>query len=135
MRTRALVTIWTHDMEGLLAFYSTLLGLQVNTYRDGYVELEGLGIRLAICARTMMGRAGRCPGSKSGEMQSIGLMLPLQSYDQVDAVYGELVARGAVSVQPPVTLSGGQRVAYFGDPEGNVHALISEWPQVAEADW
>ena len=136
MRGQALVTIWAEDIDVLLPFYCGLLGLQVSVRKDGYVELEGAGIRLAICVRTLAGRIGARPGDRTpGEMQSIELTFPLRCYEEVDAVYADLVAKGAISVQAPVTLTGGQRVAYLGDPEGNTHALVSEWPRAAECYW
>jgi uncharacterized glyoxalase superfamily protein PhnB len=63
------------------------------------------------------------------------LAFALRVHDQVDEVYAEVVAKGASPIQPPATATGGQRVAFLADPEGNMHQLFAELPAVADYCW
>lgn len=40
----------------------------------------------------------------------------------------ELLANGAVAVQPPDDMPWGQRTAFFADPDGNIHELFADLP-------
>jgi uncharacterized glyoxalase superfamily protein PhnB len=136
MKGKALVTIWTDDIDALLPFYHGLLGLETSAQRDGYAELEGEGIRMAICVRDSKATMDTPMGEHiPGEKPSVGLTLVLRSHEEVDGLYADLIAKGALSVQPPVTLAGGRRVACIRDPEGNTHQLSADLPKVAEPYW
>ena len=132
----AQVTVLTNDVPALARFYDDTLGLQVKSARDDCVEFETDGIRFVICSRSAM--KGLTKHSSYGETkggQAFALTFSLRTHDQVDEVYAGVVARGASPIQPPATTTGGQRVAFFSDPEGNIHQLFAELPAVADYCW
>ena len=132
----AMVTVLADDVAALARFYSDTLGLQVKSARDDCVEMETDGIRFAICSRSVM--KGLTQHSSYGDSkvgQALALSFALRTHDQVDEIYADLVARGVSPVQPPATVAGGQRVAFFSDPEGNIHQLFAELPAVADYCW
>lgn len=48
------------------------------------------------------------------------LALYVDTFEEVDAWYQEVIAKGAVSVLEPTTEPWGQRTCYIADPEGNL---------------
>ena len=93
-----------------LAFYRDLIGLGVGHVDENMAVLE-MGIVL----------------DQAAEGQSIpaGVVVGIE-VDQVDAVYGELTAKGVEPANPPEDRPWGVRSFYVADPDG--HRLEFERP-------
>ncbi len=132
----ALITVWADDVPGLAQFYRSVLGFEVESENAHCVELENDGVRFVIHARSNGQSVTGHPGyaqPKSG--QSFALAFALRAHEQVDEAYADVVAKGAMPIQWPTTTLGGQRTAFFADPEGNIHQLFADLPAVAEYCW
>jgi catechol 2,3-dioxygenase-like lactoylglutathione lyase family enzyme len=129
----ALITILTHDVPTLSHFYRDVLGFRVEDDLGSYVELESEGVRFAICARSIMEKVTDHPSYKEPRAgQSFELAFPLDTPEEVDTAYAEVVASGATPICAPATMSWGHRTAFFADPDGNIHELFSPLPGTTE---
>ncbi len=62
------------------------------------------------------------------------LAFPLDTPEGVDAIYAEIVAKGATPIRAPADMPWGQRTAFFADPDGNIHELFADLPKEQEND-
>ena len=58
--------------------------------------------------------------------QSFELAFPLDSFEEVDKAYDELISKGATPIASPANMPWGQRTAFFADPDGNIHELFAD---------
>jgi len=130
------VTLLADDALGLVKFYCETLGFDVKSAYDDHIELENDGVRFIVCSRSFMASVTGHPSYEDTKRgQVFALMFPLRTHDQVDEMYADVVAKGAMPVQPPTTMPWGQRAAFFADPEGNIHQLLADLPMPAESTW
>ena len=121
-----LVTVLADDVEAMKAFYGGVLGFEIVEHLGSYVEFRSEGVRFAVCARDVMFTHTSHPSYvEEARGQRFELAFPSGTPDEVDLLYGELVARGATAVKPPETMPWGRRTAFIADPEGNIHELYS----------
>jgi len=126
MFVAALVNLYTHDIEAGLRFYRDLLGFE-ETFRtptEGvpeHVELRLNGFTIGLgtveAARRVHG-VEAAPGSPA-------MVLVVWTHD-IDAAYGELVAAGVPSIQPPHDTGNNNRNALLRDPDGNLVEIVSK---------
>ena len=126
MFVAALVNLYTDDIEAGLRFYRDLLGFE-ETYRtptEGvpeHVELRLNGFTIGLgtveAARRVHG-VQAAPGSPA-------MVLVVWTHD-IDAAYGELVAAGVPSIQPPHDTGNNNRNALLRDPDGNLVEIVSK---------
>ncbi len=130
MRGRiGLVTILTDDIPSMKRFYGDVLGFKVNEDLGNYVEFGNEGVRFALCTRDVMHEGTAHPSyRKRKEGQAIELAFPLDSPDEVDRAYDEIVSKEAIPVKGPEMMPWGRRTAFFADPKGNIHELYSLKP-------
>lgn len=122
----ALITILTDNMSRMLKFYQNTLGFRVQSKLEEYVEFETDEVRFALCSRKIMNEATGDRGYKEKPSgHSFELAFPVESPQEVDKKYAELVAGGAKPVKSPADMPWGQRTAFFADPDGNIHEIFS----------
>ena len=124
-----LVTILTDDVPSMKSFYKDVLGFEVNEDLGDYVEFVNEGVRFAVCTRHVMHEGTKHPSYRvPGTGQAFELAFPLDSPEEVDRAYDEVVSKGATPVKGPEMMPWGRRTAFFADPEGNIHELYSLKP-------
>jgi catechol 2,3-dioxygenase-like lactoylglutathione lyase family enzyme len=109
-----LVTLLVADVAVSTRFYRDVLGLTVIKDKDGYVELESGGVRLALYSREALAKLLAVPEDRVGR---IDLSFHVEDADRA---FSELVERGAEPLVPPRTMPWGHRLAFVRDPEGNL---------------
>jgi predicted enzyme related to lactoylglutathione lyase len=111
--------IVTDDVEGLAAFYSTLVGTPV-ALNEYYVEVPAgaASVGLSKCRFTEY-RADR-PGQPQRQETVLDFLV-----SDVDAEYERIAALGVDWVMPPTTQPWGSRSMIFRDPEGNLINVFS----------
>lgn len=130
----ALITVLTDDVPAMRAFYEGVLGFDVKTDMDQYIEFASEGVRFSICDRAVMSEATEhADYALLPSGQRLELAFPCTSPEDVDVAYRRIVAAGATPVKPPADMPWGQRTAFFADPEGNIHELFADVPQQAQA--
>lgn len=114
---KALVTVFSSDIERSAGFYGGLLGL-AESYRfprSGaplHIEYAVGGTTIAISAPEGLASHGMPPAT-SGHPFEIGLKT-----DDVDALVDLLRAAGTTILREPFDSPAGNRVAYVADPDG-----------------
>ena len=127
------VTVLTGDFARMLPFYRDVLGLEVIRVSGEYAELASGGFPLHLTTRQTMKDAighGRFAVEPAG--QSFELSFEVESPAEVDAFYRRVVELGADAVKEPHDVPWGQRVAYFADPDGNIHDVFALLPKENE---
>ncbi|MBE4907636.1 VOC family protein [Bacillus luteolus] len=123
----ALITILTKDVPTMKNFYKDVLGFEIKSDMDNYVEFESEGARFAICNREIMTQVtGGHPSyqdEKNG--QAFELAFPCDSPADVQKTFEEIVSKGATPVKAPSAMPWGQTTAFFADPDGNIHEIFS----------
>ena len=123
----ALITILTDDVNRLACFYQSVLGFQILKDLGQYVELVNFGVRFAICTRSIMESAtGNDTFREPRSGQCFELAFPVDSPDEVDQVYADIIRKGALPIQPPANMPWNQRTAFFADPDVNIHELFAD---------
>jgi catechol 2,3-dioxygenase-like lactoylglutathione lyase family enzyme len=127
------VAITVKDMARSVDFYRDLLGFEVvgqlmlrdDTFKIVYLRSGGACIELFEFrdhdAQTAVGVPDPVGGFKH---------VALQTTD-VDGVAAKLKAAGVTFTVEPKDASGGVRLAFFRDPDGNLLELVSGLPNVA----
>ncbi len=103
------------DLDKSLNFYRDTLGFEVNSTDDGYVDFK-LGDTLfaifqkdkatAMFSKEHIGTGGGCV-----------IAFPVAD---IEKTCSELTQKGIKIFEGPKTMSWGQTVAYFKDPDGNI---------------
>ena len=125
-----LISIITSKFDEMFHFYRDVLGFKVNLKLDSYVEFENPGVRFAISTHEVMADATKHESfTQKRKGQSFELAFPVESPDDVDKIYDEIVKKGAIPIKSPEDLLWDQRAAFFADPDGNIHEIFADIPQ------
>jgi catechol 2,3-dioxygenase-like lactoylglutathione lyase family enzyme len=118
------VILIVQDLDRALSFYTGVLGLRLGHRSGDYAQLDTGATRLALYTRSAMGKilgmSLEAPASNAPGFE-IGFKV-----NDVDAAFGELVARGGVPVVAPTDRFWGQRTAYIRDPDGHLIELAQD---------
>ncbi len=126
----ALISIFTNNLEKMVAFYRDVLGFEIAFQMGDYIEFKNEGVRFSICALNTMVQTVAHPSFKEPRSgQPFELAFDAFSAGEVDRIYADLVSKGAVPVQAPTTMPWNQRTAFFADPDGNIHEIFADLPQ------
>jgi lactoylglutathione lyase len=118
------VILVVEDMDRALQFYTGVLGLKLGHRSGDYAQLDTGSTRLGLYSRSAMAKTL----DQSLEMPTAnapGFEIGFKVAD-VDAVFNELVTRGAVPVMPPTDRFWGQRTAYVRDPDHHLIELAQD---------
>ena len=125
-----LITILSDDVHSMKEFYRNVLGFDILEDLGRYVEFLNEGSRFAICSREVMyNGTDHISFKELRSGQSFELAFPLDSPDEVDRVYEEIISKGATPIKEPEMMPWGRRTAFFSDPDGNIHELYSLKPE------
>jgi uncharacterized glyoxalase superfamily protein PhnB len=121
--------IVTDDVEGLAAFYASLLGASV-TLNEYYVEVPAGPVTMGFSKRRFTeyredGQGAGGPGRRDE------VILDFEVSD-VDAEYERIAALGVTVVTPPTTQPWGNRTMIFRDPGGNLVNVFSRAPSTGD---
>ncbi len=121
------VILIVEDLDRALQFYVGVLGLRLGHRSGDYAQLDTGVTRLGLYTRSAMaktlGNSLEAPASNAPGFE-IGFKVA-----DVNATFGELVARGAAPVAPPTDRFWGQRTAYVRDPDGHLIELAQDLGQ------
>jgi predicted enzyme related to lactoylglutathione lyase len=114
-------TIWSEDINNLLAFYRDVLGLKVANEQPGFVSFgepaDGGGYTGAYLG---LGTHSEVKGKVRDAYRH---MIGIES-DDVDADFTRLKAAGVEFIEQPTTYGDELRIATLKDPEGNIVQLL-----------
>ena len=117
-----------NDMATMIRFYRDVLGFEIKEAEDtSNVYLVKDGTLFLLYGRKdfekMTNRKYEYVRGLNGHAE---IALYVDTFDEVDEVYGRAVGQGAAPVLEPTTEPWGQRTCYIADPEGNL-IEIGSW--------
>lgn len=122
-----LTTIFTNDLDQMKLFFNQKMGIPIKTESLDFIEFTTGEYRFSIGTREAMYETLKDStylGERKGA--AVGLGFYLSSNEEVDALYEKMKNNGILFVQQPKMMPWNEYTAFFKDPDGNVHELISE---------
>jgi catechol 2,3-dioxygenase-like lactoylglutathione lyase family enzyme len=120
------VNFYVQDVETSVQFYRELFGFK-ETFRTpesgppDHVELRLGGLLLGLASIEAARNVHGLPAGSGPARAEVVLWT-----DDVDAVYADLIAKGAPSLRQPHDFLGRLRAAWIADPDGNPVEIVAE---------
>lgn len=114
--------LFVNDMATMIRFYRDVLGFEIKESEDTVnVYLIKDGTLFMLYERknfeTMTRRKYEYIKGLNGHFE---IALYVDTFEEVDQRFAEVVSKGATAVLEPTTEPWGQRTCYIADPEGNL---------------
>ena len=114
--------LFVNDMGKMIRFYRDVLGFEIKEGEDtSNVYLVKNGTLFLLYGRNdfekMTSRKYEYVKGLNGHFE---IALYVDTFEEVDKTYADVISKGAVSVLEPETEPWGQRTCYIADPEGNL---------------
>jgi catechol 2,3-dioxygenase-like lactoylglutathione lyase family enzyme len=115
----SVVVLFVADIERSIAFYRDTLGIPLKFRDDASAAFDFDATMLIVL--TIAGAQDLLTEDAVAVSRPAGATSQLVSFvDDVDSLYGELLAKGVEFVRQPVDRDWGLRTAHFKDPDGNI---------------
>ncbi|MDE5580909.1 MAG: VOC family protein [Treponemataceae bacterium] len=114
--------LFVNDMAKMIRFYRDVLGFEIKESEDAVnVYLIKDGTLFMLYGRNNFeGMTSRKYEYVNGLNGHFEIALYVDTFEEVDERFAEVVNKGATPVLAPTTEPWGQRTCYIADPEGNL---------------
>ena len=114
--------LFVNDMATMVRFYRDVLGFEIKESEDTVnVYLIKDGTLFMLYGRnkfeSMTNRKYEYIKGLSGHFE---IALYVDTFEEVDKCFADVISKGATPVLEPTTKPWGQRTCYIADPEGNL---------------
>ena len=114
--------LFVNDMATMVRFYRDLLGFEIKESEDTVnVYLIKDGTLFMLYGRnkfeSMTNRKYEYIKGLNGHFE---IALYVDTFEEVDKCFADVISKGATPVLEPTTKPWGQRTCYIADPEGNL---------------
>lgn len=121
------IGLFVKDMATMIRFYRDVLGFEIKESEDAVnVYLIKDGTLFMLYERKnfekMTNRKYEYINGLNGHFE---IALYVDTFEEVDKRFAEVVSKGATPVLEPETEKWGQRTCYIADPEGNLIEISS----------
>lgn len=119
--------IITENFDTMLTFYKEVMEMETTIEMDNHAEFKTEGVRFALSTKQVMRHITEHEDyerPRSG--QPFELAFLVDSPEEVDRKYEEIVTKGATPIKSAKDMPWGQRAAFFADPDGNIHELFAQ---------
>ena len=114
--------IFVNDMAKMIRFYRDVLGFEIKedeTTSNVYLKKDGT-LFLLYGRKDFEKMTNQKYGYAEGKNGHFELALYVDTFDEVDRAFADVISKGAEPVMEPTTEPWGQRTCYIADPEGNI---------------
>lgn len=114
--------LFVNDMPTMVRFYRDVLGFEIREDENAenvYLVKDGT-LFMLYERKNFEKMTNRKYEYLKGFNGHFEIALYVDTYEEVDEKYHEVISKGAVSVLEPTTEPWGQRTCYISDPEGNL---------------
>ena len=115
------VVLNCRDLEAARRFYRHVMGLPIAYERADWIQFQVGDSGLVL--RPLDGGLG----DRRAKRATVQLGIRVR-YDEINACYEELKARGVEVLEPPSDQGWGHRTLFFADPEGNLLEMYADLP-------
>ncbi len=122
-----LTTIFTNDLVSMKNFFNQKMGLMITAENPNFIEFNTNGSRFSIGLRNFMFKTLKDStylGKRNGA--AVGIGFSFSTRKDVDSLYKKMKKKNVLFIQEPTLMPWNEYTAFFKDPDGNVHELISK---------
>ena len=114
--------IFVNDMAKMIRFYRDVLGFEIKEdEKTSNVYLKKDGTLFLLYGRKDFEKmTNQKYGYAEGKNGHFELALYVDTFDEVDRAFADVISKGAEPIMEPTTEPWGQRTCYIADPEGNI---------------
>ena len=116
------IGLFVEDMAAMVRFYRDVLGFEIREDENAQnvYLIKDETLFMLYRRKDFEGMTGRRYKYVSGLNGHYEIALYVDTFEEVDLRFKEVVGKGAVPVLEPTTEPWGQRTCYIADPEGNL---------------
>jgi len=134
----SMVTLGVADVATATRFYESLGWRRAPGSQESITFFEMQGSALGLFGHGDLAEdacvSADGPGSKAGAFRGVTISINVDSPADVDEVFAEWVACGAVAARPPGPVFWGGYIAYVADPDGNLWEIAHNPHMPNDAD-
>jgi uncharacterized protein len=119
------VCVLCRDIGRSIRFYTEKLGFELRHRADGFADFTGAGLTLALWEIDHISRHTGLANIAGPGAHKACIAVRMASPEEVDAGYGELVAKGVPFVAPPAEYAWNAYCCYFTGPDDEVWELYA----------
>ncbi|WP_321901081.1 VOC family protein [Paraburkholderia tropica] len=121
----ASVRVVTRKIDGMVAFYQRLSGLEALRPADGFAEMRFEGATLAMSSEQLIARFNAGAATAATNQSANQSAILEFEVEDVDAVFDRMNACGTQVVMPTRLMPWGNRSLLLRDPDGNLVNMFS----------
>ena len=114
--------IFVNDIAEMIRFYRDVLGFEIKEDENTsnvYLKKDGT-LFLLYGRKDFEKMTNQKYGYAEGKNGHFELALYVDTFDEVDRAFADVISKGAEPIMEPTTEPWGQRTCYIADPEGNI---------------